>query len=287
MPHSARRSMGHRRRLYTGEASGAAALGVSRDAHGIGLDDCTPAQRRLRFLLALGVFNQGHSQASPGDWAVAGITSYDLVLSPRFDHLVIVCRTPYNAVCWLVPDGRAVSRIPGLRMCEQIGGTYLLRHLACGASMSVTAQTSTPPDASDLYGHGRSGLWSTHTTMTDSEWDVLESLPPTTPTAEVLLAGLLVRLCLKDPADGWAVGQFSEDPLGRLERGVSRYAFRRLWGAGDRWELEWCPYPVPDDLVQALVDPFVGIPGAHSTSVRRGWDIRLENSLLALRPTSG
>ncbi|GHD52153.1 hypothetical protein GCM10010335_64220 [Streptomyces galbus] len=218
---------------------------------------------------------------------MAGITCYDLILSPRFDHLVIVCRTPYNAVCWLVPDGRPVSRIPGLRVGERIGGTYLLRHLACGASMSVTAQASTRPDSSDLSGHRRSRLWSTHTPVTDSEWDVLESLPPATPTAETLLAGLLVRLCLRDPAGRWAVGQFFEDALERPQRGVPRHGFRRLWGAGDRWELEWCSYPIPEDLVQALVDRVAGIPGASATSVRGGWDIRLEDSVLALRPIAG
>jgi hypothetical protein len=278
--------MSHRRRLYTGEASRAAALGVSREGHGIGLDDCTPAQRRLRFLLALGVFNQGALQASPGEWTVAGISSYDLVLSPRFDDLAVVCRTPYNAVCWLVPDGRAV-RVPGLRLQEQIGGTYLLRHLVCGTSMSVTAEPSTRPDSGDLYGNGRDRLWSTRTPVTEAEWDLLESLPSVTPAAEALLAGLLVRLCLRDPAAGWAIGQFSDDPLGRLERGVPRQGFRRLWGAGNRWELAWCSYPFPGDLVQALVDPLVGIPGAYSTSVRRGWDIRLEDAVLALRPSAG
>jgi hypothetical protein len=162
---------------------------------------------------------------------------------PTFDHLAVVCCTPYNAVCWLVPDGRAV-RVPGLRLQEQIGGTYLLRHLVCGTSMSVTAQPSTRPDPGDRYGNGRDRLWST-TPVTSAEWDLLESLPSVTPAAEALLAGLLVRLCLRDPAAGWATGQFSDDPLGRLERGVPRQGFRQLWGAGNRWSWRGVRTPSP------------------------------------------
>ncbi|MET9582654.1 hypothetical protein ABZY10_05965 [Streptomyces sp. NPDC006539] len=68
MPHSLRRSVAVRRGRYTGEQHSIASLGIPRGAEDLGLDHCTPQQRQLRFLLALGLFNQGLRMAEPGEW---------------------------------------------------------------------------------------------------------------------------------------------------------------------------------------------------------------------------
>lgn len=287
MPHSLRRSAAVRRAQYTGEASSAAALGIPRGAREMGLDRCTPQQRRLRVLLALGVFNQGLWQAWPGEWAIYGIIAYDIHLSPRHDHLALVCGTPYNAVCWLAPRGNVLAggkKLPGLRLDSQVGGTYQLRHLPTGATMCVTPQRSTRPDPDDNHGIVNGGLWGTGTPLTEGERAALNDLPHVAPTAEHLLAGLFVRLCLRDPDDAWAVGTFFDDPLLREETRRLKSGERRLWGHGTHWELEWTSYPFVEDLVSALTDPSAGIPGAKALRVRRGWDIVLDDSVLALRP---
>lgn len=81
----------------------------------------------------------------------------------------------------------------------------------------------------------------------------------------------------------WAVGTFFGDPLNRLEERPVWSARRRLWGNGPRWELEWTSYPFASDLVAALTEPVAGIEGTKSVQSRRGWDVVLGDSILALR----
>jgi hypothetical protein len=47
----------------------------------LGLDVCTAAQRRLRALLALGMFNHGPTSLWPRHVSMADITRYTLVVS--------------------------------------------------------------------------------------------------------------------------------------------------------------------------------------------------------------
>ncbi|MEV8321479.1 hypothetical protein AB0Q95_45800 [Streptomyces sp. NPDC059900] len=283
MPHSVRRRTAVLRSRYTGESSSAAARGIPRDPHRLGLDECSPAQRSLRVFLALGIFNQGLREATPGQWGISGITSYNIVLSPNFEHLNVICPTPYNAVRYLAST-RPVHHLPGLRLVEQIGDTYRLCHLPTGATMSVTAQPSCRPDPEDDLGHGSQRLLRISDPLVEEELGALSDVPAASPTAQMLLAGLMVRLCLRDPAGLWAVGAFTEDPLDRAATRPVWSASRRLWGHGTRWELEWTSYPFPEDLVAALTDPVAGIREARSSKVRQGWDVALGDSLLALRP---
>ncbi|MEU9983768.1 hypothetical protein [Streptomyces sp. NPDC050856] len=232
------------------------------------------------------MLNEGLWQAWPGEWAINGIVRYELVIAPQNEHLAFVCATPYNAVRWLVttgPEG-TVRRLPGLRLEEQIGDTYRLRHLPTGATMSVTAQTSTRPDSDSGHEVRDRRMWRTDTPLNDAERDALADLPSACPASEVLLAGLLVRLCLRDPGRAWAVGTFFDDPLNREKALLPGAVSRRLWGNGTRWELEWSSYPYEEDLVSALTDPVAGLSGAKAAKVRRGWDITFDDALLALRP---
>ncbi|MEJ8653609.1 hypothetical protein WKI65_37595 [Streptomyces sp. MS1.AVA.3] len=285
MPHSTRRSLAARRRAYTGEDRTAAALGMPRSANSIGLDSCTPAQRRLRALWALGVFNDGVLQAWPGEWALYGITAYNIVVSPQHDHLAIITSTPHNVVCWLTPNGNDTpgNNLPGLRLERQIADTYLLRHLPTGTTMSVTTQPDSQLAPRDNPALRDDRLWGIDKPLTEYERATFEELPPMAPATETLLAGLTVRLCLRDPNREWAIGTWWRDPLKR-PRERARFSTRRLWGSGSRWELEWRSYPYPDDLAQAMTDPLAGIPGAKAQRVRRGWDIHLDDGILALRP---
>ncbi|GGU10863.1 hypothetical protein GCM10010272_64820 [Streptomyces lateritius] len=80
------------------------------------------------------------------------------------------------------------------------------------------------------------------------------------------------------------MGSFTDDPFSRERPSANRTVSRRLWGNGTRWELEWGSYPFEEDLVSALTDPLAGLTGAKPVKVRSGWDIRLDDALLALRP---
>ncbi|MGW0413564.1 hypothetical protein ACWDZX_20085 [Streptomyces collinus] len=123
MPVSRRRRAARLRAAYTRESLPLAASGIrsSRDSvafgSGLGLDVCTASQRRMRALLALGLFNHGPSSLWPRRISLADVTRYTLVVSPRYDDLVITTRAPYNVTCWLV--GRndfSEIGLPGLRV---------------------------------------------------------------------------------------------------------------------------------------------------------------------------
>ncbi|MFI1280210.1 hypothetical protein ACH4U5_05505 [Streptomyces sp. NPDC020858] len=112
-------------------------------------------------------------------------------------------------------------------------------------------------------------------------WAALSLVPAMTGDARRLLAGLVTRYTLEDPAGQWATS-WDGDPLDRpgdlreerlpFREGVQR----RLWGTGDHWELQWTGYPYPEDLATALTDPTVGVSGTRLGRLRHG---RYEASL--------
>ncbi|WP_199546300.1 hypothetical protein [Streptomyces sp. N35] len=274
------------RHQFTGEDPRAAQLGAPLDHSAFGLDICDAPQRRLRALLALGLLNDGQLGAvEVGEWALTGLIAKEPVFSPRPDHLAIVVCMSYNSVRHLVPNHprSQVHRLPGLRLEQQVGGTYLLRHLPTGASLSVTDEPTTRPDPASVTGLKRNRLWRTDVDVTSDEQAALGEVPPMTDAAEVLLAGLLVRFSLRDPAGRWSLANWDTHPLDRPLPQAS-LSSHRLWGHGERWMLEWsCDYPSGADVAAALTDPKAGIVGAKAVDARRGWDIVLDGAVLALR----
>ncbi|MEU9471302.1 hypothetical protein AB0D78_32700 [Streptomyces avermitilis] len=240
------------------------------------------AQQRLRALLALGIFNGGPLQEWPGMWAMASVTHYDLILSPRPDDLVVITPTPSNVLTYLVPRGKPVG-LPGLRLEEARADAFQLRHLVTGARMTVTDRPPVPPFDGDF---DERRVWTVDQGLTGEEHDALADVPPMTDDTLVLLSGLMSRIGLCDPQRQWALGNWFMDPLDRTSAWGGR-AGRRLWGRGDWWELTWGGFPFAEDVAMALTDPQAGIAGAHAVRVRRGWEVRVGNAVLALRVEEG
>jgi hypothetical protein len=278
MAHSSRRSAYTIRRAYSGEHIQAAARGIPRGCCHLGFETSDPGQQNLRALLALGIFNGGRLQQWPGGWGMAPVTHYDLILSPRLDNLVVITPTPSNVVQYLVPRGMPVG-LPGLRLESATDEAFLLRHLTTGARMTVTDRPPAPPFESDF---DEDRVWNARQELTSGEQEALADVPPVSGAAMVLLAGLMTRIGLNDPKRRWALGNWFMDPLDRTREWAADPG-RRLWGHGDRWELTWGSFPFREDVAAALTGAKIGIAGAYAVKVRRGWDIRLGDAVLALR----
>ncbi|BAC75357.1 hypothetical protein SM007_27510 [Streptomyces avermitilis] len=282
MAHSGRRSASATRRAFSGEHRQAAARGVPRGCGHLGFDTSDLAQQRLRALLALGIFNGGPLQEWPGMWAMASVTHYDLILSPRPDDLVVITPTPSNVLTYLVPRGKPVG-LPGLRLEEARADAFQLRHLVTGARMTVTDRPPVPPFDGGFDEHR---VWTVDQGLTGEEHDALADVPPMTDDTLVLLSGLVTRIGLRDPQRQWALGNWFMDPLDRTSAWGGRVG-RRLWGRGDWWELTWGSFPFAEDVAMALTDPQAGIAGAHAVRVRRGWEVQVGTAVLALRVEEG
>ncbi|CAM5559480.1 hypothetical protein SPURM210S_03831 [Streptomyces purpurascens] len=213
---------------------------------------------------------------------MASVTHYDLILSPRPDNLVVITPTPSNVLQYLVPRGKPVG-LPGLRLEEATADSFLLRHLVIGAQMTVTDRPPIPPLGGDF---DECRVWNMHQELTDEEQEALTDVPPMTDAALVLLSGLMSRIGLRDPERRWALGNWFMDPLNRTSEWGGGPG-RRLWGHGDWWELTWGSFPYRGDVARALTDPQVGIVGADTVQVRRGWDVRFGDAVLALRGEDG
>lgn len=152
------------------------------------------------------------------------------------------------------------SGVPGLRLIAADGSSCFLRHLPTGADLVLTRSRETP--CLEQLG---APSWLAEDYPPDAplsryERIALDSVPPISPDAAVLLAALISRLNVTDDGRQWATGMWDGDPLRRnhphqLER--ARY----LWGAGDQWDLHWWGAPQPSDLVAALTDPRIGVEG--------------------------
>ncbi|MGW1196662.1 hypothetical protein ACWD4B_12580 [Streptomyces sp. NPDC002536] len=259
---------------YTGESKAAARSAISSDTHGLGLDHCSDAQRAFRALLALALFNGNVYTGPTARWNYAVVASYDPVMSPRQDQLVMVAeRAPENVATRLLATKEASSRgVPVLR--HEVSYTchgqrsLCLRHLPTGALLTITGDP-----AGCRRGKKRSHaplhpyLTVDHS-LTAHERRELAATPPISVNATTLLAGLVSRYNLVDRRGRWATS-LSWDPLERSEPehrrepDVMRHgAVRRLWGAGDSWAFRWTGHPEPRDLALALTHWEAGIKGA-------------------------
>ncbi|WP_328407098.1 hypothetical protein OG542_00290 [Streptomyces violaceus] len=282
MPSSYRRRAAHTRAAFTGETASLAGPGITR-RHTPGLDACTAPQRRLRALLALGMFNHGPTSFWPRLMSLADITRYTLVFSPRQDDLVITARAPYNVACWLVGrDTLPEVGLPGLRVETSYDEGWRLRHLPTGATMTITGDRHgrllDSPGADSNY----QKLWGTEVAVSEEENAVLKALPRLDEDTEAALAALTVRLCLRDPAGTWNLGMWFWEPSGRPVRGGAHH--RRLSAEGNRCELHWDSAPYPDDLRTALTHPVIGLPGATSRSTSTGWQLLYRHTTLTAVP---
>ncbi|MDV7218623.1 hypothetical protein [Streptomyces prunicolor] len=263
--------------LYTGEKEAAARSAISGSTYGLGLDHCSEGQRAFRALLALALFNGNVYTGPTARWNYSVVASYDPVMSPRSDQLVmIVERAPENVATRLLATEGASSRgVPGLRheatyTCHE-EPSLRLRHLPTGALLTITGDP-----AGCLRGtkrarrHPHSYLTVDHG-LTTHERRALAAVPPASVDATTLLAGLVSRYNLVDRRGRWATSS-SWDPLerSRVERRrepdlIRRGAVRRLWGAGDSWAFRWTGYPEPRDLALALTHREAGVKGAGFT----------------------
>ena len=282
MPHSPTHRSAALRASFTGEHYSVARAGLCRDGS-MGLDDCTPAQGELRALLAFGWFNTG-SLAAPLGWDISRTLIYSTTPSPRQDQLVITVNACDNVAEQLAGYGG----VPGLRAEYDIGfHTTVLRHLPTGAGLEVTqrdrprrpVRIPVPPPRDNF-------LPTMSHPLTDREEKLLAQVPPMTADARTLLGGIAVRVALRDPDGQWSVGRWFGELQQLLPRPVHRSRYnvtRRLWGAYDRWDLEWTSYPPPEDLVGALTHPRCGISGlSASKSNASTWLVRLGTAQLQL-----
>lgn len=290
MPASFRRQTARLRASYTREAPRLAAPGIVRHYRnapflegGLGLDVCTAPQRRLRALLALGMFNNGPASLWPRHVSLADLTRYTLVVSPRYNDLVITARAPYNVACWLVGrDKLPQIGLPGLRVESSYDEGWRLRHLPTGATVTVTrdrhGRLQGPLDQGSNYAR----LWTSDTPVTDEEYVVLNALPHLTVDTETLLAALTVRLCAHAPDGSWDIGMWFNDLTDRPGRGHAHN--RRLSVEGDRCTLHWDSEPHPEDLRAALTDPVIGLADADTHPTRNGWILHYGRARLTAHP---
>ncbi|MBS2549623.1 hypothetical protein KGQ19_22420 [Catenulispora sp. NL8] len=287
---SNRRASALQRSAFTGEVPVAARAGTARDGTP-GLDTCTDPQRRLRVLLALGLFNDYEKDHADNSWCCPAVCSYNVTFSPRLDSLVIITDCPRNVAGRMVARGEEL-RVPGLRYnpdkeCSQ--HTLHILDIVSGAEMIITDRVTgrVKPGAvknerSRIATARELGMLA----LTEAEMQALAQIPEMTPAIEILLAALAVRLDARDPQGGWAMGYWFWDPLDRpgAPQTSSPYGFRRvLRGCGNRWELRWSEFPYVQDVATMLTHPIIGVPGCQARDVSNGYDIALGNSVLALR----
>lgn len=292
MPSSPRRQTAHLRASYTGESASLAASGIIRrdsspfpSRSGLGLDACSAPQRRLRALLALGMFNHGPTSWWPRLVTLADVTRYTVVVSPRYDDLVITTRAPYNVACWLVGRDRLPQiGLPGLRVDSSYDDGWRLRHLPTGATMTVTGdrhgRLRGPLNNDSNYAR----LWTTDVPVSDEEYAVLNSLPLLSADTETLLAALTVRLCAHAPDESWNVGMWFNDITDRPGR--KRTHHRRLSVEDDRCTLYWDSEPHPEDLRAALTGPVIGLAGARVQPIGDGWSLNYGHACLLAHPVA-
>ena len=257
---AARRSAGERA-AHTGEELLSAVAGLTPDGR-IGLDDCTPRQQFLRFLLAMYLFNTRSIGAPPSWREVFTALSYTMTISPRFDDLIIFTDTPDNLVQYFA-DPPYERGIPGLRFLEGDDfGHHRMLHVPSGATMTITSR----PERDVLaLGSPTSTLAAGRVSaLTRAEETDLAAIPAASDDTHKLLAGLFVRATCTAPDKRWALGNWRYDPLRRPDLDdVGRGGTHRLWGARDDWELLWSGYPHPADVVASLVDPVIGLSGVR------------------------
>ncbi|KOX18543.1 MULTISPECIES: hypothetical protein [unclassified Streptomyces] len=283
MPHTTAKAASIIRAGFTGEVPATALPGIDRSG-GLGLDHCTPEQTELRALLALACFNHGTLTAPRLRWRVGQIGAYDPVISPRFDHLVLIVNACDNIALRLVGSSTD-PHIPGMRVEERLG-YYLwsLRHLPSGAQMYVsernTLSAGRGPARCLPNLRRRLGV---EEPLTADDYNKLAAVPEISPSMKRLLAGIWVRMSLRDPNGSFDLGGWCINPLDRTTERARWAPTSRLWGHEGRWDLEWRVYPFPDDLIAALTHPIAGIEGVMVDRMStHSWLIRLDDAELYL-----
>ena len=287
---SNRRAYADLRSSYTGESRVAARAGTSRDGSP-GLDHCTARQRRLRAILALGLFNDHDWAFAEYGWGCPSVTRYNVTFSPRYDALVIISNTPVNVASRMVAAHPGSLRVPGLRYNPAKESSSETRHLidiGSGAELMVTERPTGRQkplsEGSPVSSRPRLGSHGVAHALTTAEHKALAAIPAMTDEIETLLAGLAVRLNVRDQLGRWAMGYWFWDPLERPVRDSSMYRVeRRLHGEEAVWELRWSSYPYVRDVAAMLTHPVIGVAGCSAVEVEDGYDIHLNGSLLALR----
>jgi len=287
VPRSTHKSLARTRMRFLSEPRQAALGAVPRDGT-LGLDTCSQEQRRLRTLLALGLFNmpglwQPHRGAAA--WRLHTLIAYDIIVSPQFDRLVLITDVPHNVAPYLLPRPDGVAGLPGLRLEEfRTPRTYLARHLPTGARLVVTGNPSGTWNGTPRP----SPRWDFHTVdkpLTGTERSYLDQVPEISDEVARLLAGLVCRIAARDPQGRWAIGNWFYDPLRRPgwhnNRGEDRYE-KQLSGSGHRWKLRWNGFPYADDVAASLTSASVGIPGATALDAGDHIDVRLGHAVLRL-----
>ncbi|MCC8477291.1 hypothetical protein LMJ41_05185 [Streptomyces globisporus] len=292
MPASLRRQTARLRASFTRETASLAASGITRrdiralpPRSDLGLDTCSAPQRRLRALLALGMFNSGPTSWWPRLVTLADVTRYTLVVSPRQDDLVITARAPYNVACWLVGRDRLPQiGLPGLRVESSYDDGWRLRHLPTGATMTVTGDRHGhlrgPLEPDSNYAH----LWTADVPLKEEEYAALHRIPRLSVDTETLLGALTVRLCAHAPDGSWDVGTWFNDLTDRPGRGQSHH--RRLSVEDDQCTLHWDSEPYPEDLRAALTDPVIGLTGTRIQPAGAGWSLHYGHACLLARPVA-
>jgi hypothetical protein len=228
-------------------------------------------------------FWQPHRGAAA--WGLHTLVAYDIIVSPRFDRLVLITDVPHNVAPYLLPSSDGGSSLPGLRLKEFRGRhTYVACHVPTGAELVITGNRSgtwsgkqRPSPRWDFY--------SLDKPVTDAERARLGEVPPMGSDAEQLLAGLTCRIAARDPAGQWAIGNWFSDPLMRpgwlRDEGEDRYE-KELKGAGNEWTLRWRGFPYADDVAASLASPPVGVPGAVVRTAGDHVEVRLGQATLRL-----
>ncbi|MFC0845390.1 hypothetical protein ACFH04_16970 [Streptomyces noboritoensis] len=284
---------------YTGETEEAARSAMSDGIHGLGLDHCSDEQRLFRALLALALFNGNVYTGPTAKWNYAVVASYDPVMSPRRDQLVMVAeRAPENVASRLLPTKEVTSRgVPGLRYedsykCHE-RYSVRLRHLPTGAVLTITGDPAGCQGGNSLSLVPHDRYLTVDHGLTTHERRALAAIPPISHDATTLLAGLVSRYNLVDRRGRWATS-LSWDPLERpgvehrREADVIHHgAVHRLWGTGDSWAFRWTGYPEPRDLAQALTHREAGIKGAGFTRQGDAYKVVLGAASLELCDEKG
>ncbi|MGW7350437.1 hypothetical protein [Streptomyces sp. NPDC054784] len=283
MPHTTAKTASLRRAGFTGEVPATALPGIDRYG-GLGLDRCTPEQTELRALLALACFNHGALAAPRLRWRVGQIGAYGPIISPRFDHLVLIVGASNNVVLRLVGSSTD-PHIPGMRVEAHLGyHLWRLRHLPSGAQMYISERSTLPPGRE----HARPltnvcGHLSVEQPLTVDEHAKLAAVPEISRSMKRLLAGIWVRMSLRDPDGSFDLGGWFTDPLNRSTERAGWTPTSRLWGHEKRWDLEWRGYPFPTDLIAALTHQTAGIEGVTvDRTSQHSWLLRLEDAELQL-----
>lgn len=277
---------------FLGEHPRAAQAGASRDgSHGI--DKYTPAQGRLRVLLALAFFNfdETNGDLAPSRFGPSKLTAHAPIISPRPKRLVLYCRTPDDVALHLISTRQNYDYgLPGLRL-ENVRGsdTYVTQHCPTGAELIITGNHNGrwPQENSSRE------LWHDFLLpgqpLSARECERLNEIPEITDAAERLIAGLFCRSAARSGGD-WTLGNWSAysdfDPLCRPRYEFGRgwnFKERYLWGSRDNWLLEWHGFPFEDDVAEALCGSAIGIARASRIRTAESTVVRLDGARLTLR----